>query len=182
MAFEEDVTELVKACKKKNKKAQHALYERYAPKMLGVCLRYTKDRNQAEDILQEGFIKVFLSIETYTFIGSFEGWLRKIIINTALNHIRDNTKYLNYKELSVNMIEIQDTKVDYDSFSVEAMLAALQSLPEGYRAIFNLYEIEGYSHQEIGEIMEISISTSKSQLSKAKQYLKNKLLNKEDFI
>ncbi len=173
---------LITACQQGNKVAYEKIYRKYSPKMFGVSLRYMSNKDEAEDVLQESFVKVFRYINKYTFIGSFEGWIRKIVVNTALNHLRDHARHKNHLEISDTMPETSDLSVDYDSFSVEYMLKALQKLPPGYRTVFNLYEIEGYSHNEISDLLNISVSTSKSQLLKAKRYLQTKLLNKDDLI
>jgi RNA polymerase sigma-70 factor (ECF subfamily) len=175
MIFEE---EIICGCIKGDKKAQKALYDKYSAKMLGVCLRYFKNIDEAEDALQEGFIRVFNNIDKFRNEGSFDGWLRRIIVNTALNYYRSNLKH--YYSIDYDEIEevVEDAKLSFDSLNVEFLLNLIQSLPEGYRLIFNLYEIEGYSHKEIGIMLGISINTSKSQLMKAKKYLQHKLITK----
>jgi len=174
--------EIISGCVKGDKKAQKALYDKYSAKMLGVCMRYFRNVDEAEDALQEGFIRVFNSIGKFRNEGSFDGWIRRIIVNTALNYYKSNLKH--YYAVDYDEIEevIEDTKMVFDSFSVEVLLKVIQSLPEGYRLIFNMYEIEGYSHKEIGELLGISINTSKSQLMKSKKYLQNKLITKENSI
>lgn len=163
--------------------AQKQLYEMFAPKMLGVCMRYMPSRDLAEDVLQDAFIKVFLNIGKYKQQAPIEAWIRRIVVNTALNNIRDHLKKrMNDKEIDDSFVQLQDESVSFESLSMEIMLQALQALPDGYRTVFNLYEIEGYSHKEIGELLEISENTSRSQLAKAKKYLTTRLLKKEDFI
>lgn len=178
-----DIQELIKACVEKKPMAQKQLYELFAPKMLGVCMRYMPSRDLAEDVLHDAFIKVFLNIEKYKQQAPIEAWIRRIVVNTALNNIRDHLKKRkNDTELDNSFLELKDESIDYSRLSVEDMLSALQSLPEGYRTVFNLYEIEGYSHKEIAELLNISENTSRSQLAKAKKYLTTKLLKKEDYI
>ena len=174
--------EIISGCVKGDKKAQKALYDKYSAKMLGVCVRYFKNIDEAEDALQEGFIRIFNNIDKFRNDGSFDGWIRRIIVNTALNHYKSNLKH--YYAIDYNEIEetIEDTKLSFDSLSVEFLLKVIQTLPDGYRLVFNLYEIEGYNHREIGEMLGISINTSKSQLMKAKKYLQNKLITKENVI
>jgi RNA polymerase sigma-70 factor (ECF subfamily) len=170
--------EIISGCVKGDKRAQKALYDKYSAKMFGVCIRYFRSRDEAEDALQEGFIKVFNNIDKFRNEGSFDGWIRRIIVNTALNFYKSNLKHyysVDYQEIEET---IEDTKLNFDNFSVEFLLSIIQSLPEGYRLIFNLYEIEGYNHKEIGEMLGISINTSKSQLMKSKIQLQKKLNKK----
>ncbi len=174
--------EIISGCVKGNKKAQKALYDKYSAKMLGVCIRYFRSIDEAEDALQEGFIKVFNNIDKFRNEGSFSGWIHRIIVNTALNYHKSNLKH--YYAIDYDEIQeaVEDTKLSFDNLSVDFLLKVIQSLPEGYRLIFNLYEIEGYTHKEIGEMLGISINTSKSQLMKAKRYLQKKLITKENVI
>ncbi len=171
--------EIISGCVNGNKKAQKALYDKYSKKMLGVCMRYFRNVDEAEDALQEGFIRIFNSIDKFRNEGSFEGWIRRIIVNTALNYYKSNLKH--YYAVDYNDIEdiVEETEQDFDNFSVDVLLKLIQTLPEGYRLIFNMYEIEGYTHKEIGELLGISINTSKSQLMKSKKYLQNKLLTQK---
>jgi RNA polymerase sigma-70 factor (ECF subfamily) len=167
--------ELVIKCLTNDSGAQELLYRRYASKMLGVCLRYAKNKMEAEDILQEGYIKVFKNLTSYKFEGSFEGWVRRIMVNTAINYYRASIKYV--QSLDDDELNAKDipSAVMNDQLSTKELLKVIQELPEGYRVVFNLYAIEGYSHKEIAEILEISESTSKSQLSRARVALQNKL-------
>ncbi len=175
--------ELINGCKQNDRSIQKSLYEQYAPKMMAVCMRYAKHREEAEDILQEGFMKVFSYINMFRNEGSFEGWIRRTIVNTALNHYKANLKYALHQDYEI--IERQQNKVHInaaiENMTTEYILDTLQKLPEGYKLVFNLYEIEGYSHKEIGEMLNISVNTSKSQLLKAKRYIQTKLLEKQDF-
>jgi len=166
---------LVKKCIKGDARAQRALFEKFAPKMLGVCMRYAKNSDQAEDILQDGFVKVFTKLSNYSGNGSLEGWIRRIIVNTALDEIRRNIKFQN--NISVDDV---DYKLELDSHIVEGLAAEdlmkiINDLPDGYRIVFNMFAIEGYSHKEIAMQLNISENTSKSQYSRARAYLKNKL-------
>ena len=166
---------LVKKCIKGDARAQRALFEKFAPKMLGVCIRYAKNSDQAEDILQDGFVKVFTKLSNYSGNGSLEGWIRRIIVNTALDEIRRNIKFQN--NISVDDV---DYKLELDSHIVEGLAAEdlmkiINDLPDGYRIVFNMFAIEGYSHKEIAMQLNISENTSKSQYSRARAYLKNKL-------
>jgi RNA polymerase sigma factor (sigma-70 family) len=167
--------ELIAGCKDGKRELQKALYKRFSAKMLGVCLRYTKNREEAEDILQEGFIKVFKNLSQYQGAGSFEGWIRKIMVNTALESIR-RTK------LTFSVTEIQDLEDDFkadddvmNKIGVKDLLAMIQDLSKGYQVVFNLYAIEGYQHNEIASMLGISEGTSKSQLARARMILQKKI-------
>ncbi len=166
--------ELVAGCQKGDPFYQRALYERYHRLMFGVCLRYTDNRDDAQDILQEGFIRVFKHIHTFRGTGSFEGWVRRIMVHTSIEHYRRNSRYF-----MVDVKEASDVKLDADAMSAlsrDEILGLVQELPSGYRTVFNLYAIEGYSHQEIADTLGISTGTSKSQLSRAKRLLQEKLI------
>ena len=164
---------LIKKCIKGDIKAQRALFNRFAPKMLGVCLRYAKDKKTAEDVLQEGFVKVFFNIEKFKG-GSLEGWIRKIIVNTSLDEIRKNTKFKN----NVNIEKVkQNEKKNYiiEGLIAQDILNIINKMPSGYKVVFNLFAIEGYSHKEIGKKLGISESTSKSQYFRARNFLQKKI-------
>ena len=170
-----DDNTLVKECLNENPKAQKALFDKFAPKMLSVCLRYMKNTEQAEDVLQDSFIKVFLNIGNYNNSGVLEGWIRRIIVNTCLDELKKNKKLL----LNVSVEEVE-YKLESNDFVQEQMMAddllkLIQSMPEGYRVIFNMFAIEGYAHQEIATKLGISESTSKSQYLRARAYLKNRI-------
>lgn len=155
--------------------AQNELYHRYAPKLWGVCLRYAKNRMSAEDILQEGFIRIFTYLDKYSGEGSFEGWLRRIMVNTAINYYKKNLKTgkeMEYTEVFAAKSYEPDA---ISQISNEEVLGLVQELPDGYRTVFNLYVVEGYSHRDIGEMMGISENTSKSQLSRARNLLQEKI-------
>jgi len=169
--------ELIERCVKQDLQAQEELYRRFAPKMYGVCLRFARNRMEAEDILQDGFIKVFKHMSDYRFEGVFEGWVRRTFINTAINF---------YKKKSKDLIEINSEKIELsgsteaniiEAINASELLQLIQELPEGYRLVFNLHIIEGYSHKEIGQMLNISENTSKSQLSRARTTLQN-IINK----
>jgi RNA polymerase sigma-70 factor (ECF subfamily) len=173
------IDELVKRCKANERKAQEMLYKQFASKMLGVCLRYATDRMEAEDMLQNGFIKVFNKIEDYRGEGSFEGWMRRIMVHSSIEYYRKYHKM-------VQVVDIEDaaghTSVDAQATSTLAaneLMALIQQLAPGYRIVFNLYAIEGYSHREIAEITGISEGASKSQLSRARSVLKEQIVKME---
>ena len=170
-----DDTTLVIECVKGNIRAQRELFDRYAQKMLGVCMRYTKNTEQAEDILQDGFIKVFNKLKDFKNEGSLEGWIRRVMVNTALDQIRKNGKLLG----DINIDDV-GYKIENNAFTLEKMMAEdlmklVRSMPEGYKVVFNMFAIEGYSHGEIAKTLGISENTSKSQYSRARTYLKERL-------
>jgi len=161
---------LVQKCIKGNQLAQNELFNKYYRLMLGICLRYANDREEAKEILQEGFIKVFRSIESFKFEGNLISWIKRIIINTAID------KYRKLTTQPVSVTLEPTSSIDYDEniidkLNADDLLACINQLPLGYRTVFNLFVIEGYSHKEIGEKLNISEGTSKSQLFKAKQLL-----------
>ncbi len=172
MYSEED---LLTGCLKNDSKAQEEFYKRFAPKMYGVCLRFANNKLQANDILQEGFIKVFLNLSTFRREGSLEGWVRRTIINTAINLYKKTAKHL--KVVEIDKTDIQDDREEsvLDKMTRDELLKMINELPVGYRMVFNLNVMEGYSHKEIGELLKISENTSKSQLSRARQTLQKKL-------
>ncbi|CAN5185297.1 RNA polymerase sigma factor [soil metagenome] len=166
---------LIDACIKNKSAAQKELFERFSSKMFTICLRYIKDASEAEDVLITGFMKVFEKLNQFQFQGSFEGWIRKIIINEALGYIRQHKTLF----LEVDIDRIDKGFLVPDSLEEEDLLVMIQNLPIGYRTIFNLYAIEGYSHKEIADLMGINENTSKSQLSRARTILKKMLLEHE---
>ncbi len=171
-------TDIIKACKKQNAQAQRLLYDRFSQSMLGLCRRYISGEMEAEDVMIKGFMKVFSKIDMYEGNGSFEGWIKRIMINESLGFIRKNKAM--YLETD---IEVADQEPDFDKLSntleAQDLLKMINELPSGYKTIFNLFAIEGYSHKEIGELLGISENTSKSQLSRARLNLQNKLLETE---
>lgn len=169
-----DHEELIRGCKNGNRSAQEKLFKLYAGKMLGVCVRYFQDRVEAEDVLQDGFIKVFQKIDSFRNDGSFEGWIRKIMVNTALEQYRKNKNLY----AVVDAEEVQEDLTEnflIESMDAKYLLKLIHELPSGYKAVFNLYAIEGYGHKEIAELLGISEGTSKSQLARARALLKKKL-------
>lgn len=173
-----DEAALIDECIRHRRKAQFTLYERYASTMLIVCLRYSKNREEAEDLMQEGFLKVFDKIATFRGQGSLEGWIRRIMVNNALNYLKSK-KLLFVEEdpqrLGDQLPDDHPADAAEELYTPEAMLRAVQELPDGYRIVFNLYVFEGYSHKEVAESLGISENTSKSQLSRARRYLRNYL-------
>lgn len=172
MVTEQDI---IKGCMAGKREFQKKLYETFSGKMFYVCLRYCKNREEAEDVLQDAFIKVFKHIGTFKFEGSFEGWVRRIMVNTAIEHIRKNKNTHAFDDVE-NMVESPESELDITGkLNERELLKMVHMLPDGYRAVFNMYAIEGYSHKEIAETLGIAEGTSKSQLSKAKEFLKTLL-------
>ncbi|MBL7858786.1 MAG: sigma-70 family RNA polymerase sigma factor [Cyclobacteriaceae bacterium] len=172
--------ELIKGCRGRNRNAQRQLYDMYSSRMYGLCYRYVKDSMEAEDVLVTAFMKVFDKIEQFKNEGSFEGWIRRIVVNESLTYLRRNKSMYVETEL-----EQADREPNLDNLSdhleAEDLLKMIQELPTGYRIVFNLYAIDGYSHKEIAEQLGISENTSKSQLSRARTYLQ-KMLADNDWI
>lgn len=165
---------LITGCRKGKTSAQRDLYNRFAPKMMGVCMRYIHDREEAEHVMIGGMVKVFEKIDQFNGEGSFEGWIRRIMVNESLMYIRKS------KNMSLEVdIETVDREPNYhqleETLEANDLLMLVGELPVGYRTVFNLFAIEGYNHQEIAEMLEISENTSKSQLSRARKYLQNRL-------
>ena len=168
--------ELIHRCINNDGKAHQEFYDRFAPKMYGVCLRFTKNRMEADDILQDGFVKVFTNLKTFRGEGSLEGWIRRTIVNTAINLFKKNAKHKNDQDISTADFngKYQPSGI-LDKLSVEELLVLINDLPTGYRMVFNLNVIEAYTHKEISQLLDISENTSKSQLSRARQKLQKKL-------
>ena len=174
---------IIDGCRAGRQSAFRELYDKYASPMLGVCFRYSKNRDDAEDILQEGFIKVFQKIDKYKGIGSFEGWIRRIMVNTAINHYKANLKYAYHEEFTDrNKIGTVNNEAEKyfveESVSKNEIMGIVQKLPDGYRLVFNMYVIDGLTHKEIALDLGVSENTSKSQLSKARRMLRNLITEK----
>jgi RNA polymerase sigma factor (sigma-70 family) len=170
--------EIVTGCIQKNPIAQKNLYDKFSRKMMGVCLRYSESQEEAEDVLQNGFVTVFQNIASFKGMGSFEGWVRKIMVNTALTNIRKNKKLKQNVSLDNVSFMLPSSNQVADNFAANDLLKLIQTLPTGFRTVFNLYAIEGYSHKEIGDLLNISEGTSKSQYSRAKAHLQKMLPNR----
>lgn len=165
---------LVKKCIRKDPAAQKELYQRFSPALMAVCYRYAPDRDAAEDMLQEGFIKIYQKLDRYNFKGSLEGWMRRIVVNTAIDILRKNKHQ--QKETDIEDAygeEVSDDAID--SLELEYLFNLIQNLPDGYRVVFNMYAVEGYSHKEIGMKLGISESTSRSQYTRARSLLKKRM-------
>lgn len=165
---------LVARCQKRESSAQLELYKTFSSKMFGVCLRYAKDYHAAEDLLQEGFVKVFKNIDKFRGEGSFEGWVRRIFINTSIEHYRKQVRMYPIQANEPSEFDHYEERT-MDHLLEEDILKLVQELSPGYRTVFNLYVIEGYSHREIAEMLNISEGTSKSQLARARYILQTKV-------
>ena len=172
----DSIENIIEGCRRKKPQAQRLLYEKYSAQMFGVCLRYAGSKEDAQDILHEGFLKIFEKIGQFEARGSFEGWIRKIMVNTALEKYRSQYK----------TVRMEDDKREYDkytsedftdSITVSELLLMIRELSPQYRIVFNMYAIEGYSHKEISELLHISEGTSKSNLSRARYILQEKVKN-----
>ena len=171
-------TDLIKGCIKGNAQCQRMLFEQYAGKMMSVCLRYANDTMEAEDIMQDGFIKVYQYLHQFKFEGSFEGWIRRIIVNTAIRHLEK--KKIQFKDIDESGANAP--KLDpyaYAHLGQDDLMKLISQLPDGYRIVFDLNVIEGYSHEEIGVMLGIEASTSRSQLVKARRMLQNQIIKLE---
>lgn len=173
----ENLQKILAECKKGNRLAQRALYEHFKEKMFAVCLRYADNREDAEDFLQEGFVKVFRDLHQFQGLGSFEGWVRRVIVNVALQHLKKQKNMLPTFELDARAtMPDEDTSVfEADEDMAVALISLMQKMPAGFRTVLNLYVLEGFSHAEIADMLGISVGTSKSQLNRAKTFLKNLL-------
>jgi RNA polymerase sigma-70 factor (ECF subfamily) len=160
--------QLLQGCIRNDASAQKGLYDKFSRKMFGVCLRYASNREEAEDLLQEGFVKVFQNLSSFNSEGSFEGWIRRIMVNTALDFIRRQKLVWSDQEIEDDQLSGDDTM---EKLGVNELLKLINALPPGFRTVFNLYAIEGYQHKEIGQLLGISENTSKSQFARARTQL-----------
>lgn len=172
--------ELIDKCLQGNQRAQKALFEKFSRKMMSVCMRYVSDREQADDVLQDGFVKVFSHLNSFKREGSFEGWIRRTMINTSLDYIRKKQKLNLDVDISEADYLVGEEETSLGKMRVEELMAIIQEMPTGYRMVFNLYVIEGYTHQEIGEELGVTESTSKTQFRKARAYLMNIIGEREN--
>jgi RNA polymerase sigma-70 factor (ECF subfamily) len=164
--------QLIKNCKRKDAKAQEELYKRYASALFSICLKYSPNYADAEDTLQDSFIVIFDKVGQYSGKGSFEGWLKRVTINTALQRYRKQSVLDIINEENIREVDIE---VDEESIPLDFLLRIIQELPDRYRLVFNLYVLDGYSHKEIANMLEISEGTSKSNLARARNVLKDKI-------
>lgn len=176
-----DDKRLIKKCLRNERFAFEELYKRFSAKMFGLCLRYARNYHDAEDLLHDGFIRVIERLKDFRSEGSFEGWMRKVMVTTAINYYRKNIA--GHYDVDIADIPQEDILVEniYSYLSTKELMDYVQKLPDGYRMVFNLYVIEGYKHHEIAEIMNISENTSKSQLMKARRCLMKSLKETEEY-
>jgi RNA polymerase sigma factor (sigma-70 family) len=167
-----DLKELINDCKNNNRKAQEQLYRLYSGKLFAVCLKYSRNYTEAQDNLQDGFLIIFQKIGQYSFKGSFDGWLKRVMINNVLQQYRNQT-FLSL--VNEDIAEDYEIELDEDNISLDYLLRIIQELPDRYRLVFNLYVIDGYSHAEIAEMLQINIGTSKSNLARGRMILKEKI-------
>ncbi|MEK6615873.1 MAG: sigma-70 family RNA polymerase sigma factor [Bacteroidota bacterium] len=184
--YNKQVFEIIEGCGKGDRKCQQIVYERFYGKMLGACMRYSKNREEARDILQDGFIKVFTNIKQYEASGSFEGWIKTIIVNTAIDFIRKSKRTIQFVnsdyEIENAFFKItEEEDNEYSNISANEIMEAVQQLPTAYRTVFNMFFVDGFSHKEIAAQLGINEGTSKSNLWKAKMNLK-KVLGKKKVI
>ena len=171
-----DEKDIIEGCCRNERKAQKALYERYASVLLGVCIRYSGRRDEAEDILQDGLIKVYFNIRDFAGKGSFINWMKKIMVNTAITHYHRNLKHHYHQDIEdIREMDISGMEFGTAEFTRDELLKVIKDLPDGYRMVFNLYAIEGYKHKEIADLLEVDVNTSKSQYSRAKSLIRKKL-------
>ena len=184
----EHLKELISGCVKNDRRSQEELFKLFYGKMLGVCMRYARDRDTAEEMLQEGFIKIFDKLEAFDYKGSFEGWIRRIVSNTAIDNIRKSKKNPlltdNDEDFKLGGSDpmVENEELQFVGLKAEIAIEAIQNLSPAYRAVFNLHVMEEYTHKEIAEILGISEGTSKSNLSKAKMNLQRTLKEKFEKI
>ncbi|MDR1129571.1 MAG: sigma-70 family RNA polymerase sigma factor [Prevotellaceae bacterium] len=168
--------QLIKECIKKDIRAQKQLYEKYASLMMSVCLRYVKDKDIAQNLLQDGFIKLFDKIHTYSGKGSFVGWMRKIFVNTSLEYLRHNDVLKHSMDIDVAFNIESEDESPIDKISADELMKCITELPDGFRTVFNMFAIEGYSHAEIAEMLGIQEGTSRSQYARARTLLQQKIM------
>jgi RNA polymerase sigma-70 factor (ECF subfamily) len=167
--------EIIDGCLRNEPYFQKILYDKYAKKMYGICLRFAKNRYEADDILQEAFVKIFKNLSRFTHSGSFEGWIRRTFVNTSINYYKKHSKYNQTQNIDEQWDLSSNLENPVQKISAEDLLTLINELPDGYRMVFNLFIIEGYSHGEISEMMGISEGTSKSQLARARKTLQRKI-------
>ena len=171
--------ELILGCLKNDRQCQKSIFEYYAGRMMTLCLRYARHHMEAEDILQDGFIKIFQNLDQYKFEGSFEGWMKRIMVNIAIEAYRKKSRSLLLVSIDDHQI-YNESNIDFNRLAVQDLMRMVQGLADGYRMVFNLYAIEGYSHKEIAEMLGISEGASKSQLSRARALLRQEILKMEE--
>lgn len=173
----DEIRQIIDGCVRAEKRWQDVLYKKYASLLYGICLRYAKNKMEAEDVLQEVFVKIYTNVKSYHHDGSFEGWLRRIAVNTSITQYRKNLKHA-YQEDVDDLVSRKNDPVEFEDleYTAEELMLCINKLPPGYKTVFNLYVVEGFMHKEIADMLEIDVNTSKSQLSRAKTYLQRELL------
>ncbi|MFZ5941415.1 MAG: RNA polymerase sigma factor [Bacteroidota bacterium] len=170
-------TDILSGCVRQQPKAQRELFDKYGASLLGICMRYAASREEAEDVLQEGFVKIFNNITAFKGEGSLMAWMRRIVINTAITHYHRTLKHRYHSDISVvKEREFDEPYFGESDFTHEELWKVIQSMPDGYRMVFCLYAIDGYKHREIADLMKIDENTSKSQYSRARRWLQERLL------
>ncbi len=167
------LSKLIKSCVKQNRKAQQQLYEMYKKPLFALCLKYCTNEAEAEDNLQDAFVEIFLNIKKYKGEGNFEGWMKRITINKAIQKFKSS---ISTKEIDAKMFPVVEDEIEPPPVSMDKLLELIQELPNQYRIVFNLFELDDYSHKEIAQMLSISEGTSKSNLHKAKVILQNKII------
>jgi len=180
LGVDSEILRLINLCKKGDRKAQFDLYGRYSGLLFAVALRYTNTKIDAEDVVQNSWVKIFSKLDSFSENNSFEGWMRRIVVNTAITLYRKNQKHAH----QIDIADVHATPRDLEAskkcdFTRDELERAIARLPEGYGLVFKLYVIDGYKHKEIAEMLDIEVNTSKSQLSRAKKYLQNQLCHME---
>ena len=170
----ESESDIIEGCILGNPRMQRMLYEKFSPKMYALCIRYAGNTDDAQDILQDGFVKVFGNIARFKGTGSFEGWIRRIIVNTAIEHFRKKNTLQVIDEHTENQLADDHTNI-FNLFEAKELLEIIKSMPAGYRTVFNLYAVEGYTHKEIATMMNLTEGTSKSQYARAKNWLQERI-------
>lgn len=167
---------MIEGCVRGEKRWQDALYKKFSSLLYGICLRYAKNKMDAQDALQEVFVKIYNNIHSYHHDGSFEGWLRRIAVNTSITHYRKNLKHAFQEDID-EVVKGNEDPLSFEDleFTREELMSCIEKLPAGYKTVFNLYLIEGFMHKEIADMLDIDVNTSKSQLSRAKTYLQKEL-------
>ena len=185
MSETKELQNLIEGCLKGDRRAQQAVYRKYYGKMKAVCMRYTRDADQASDVLQEGFLKVFMQIDRFTGVGSFEGWIRRIMVNLSIDRFRKlkhdflaSGELIDAEKTGASDEELDEHDDDYLDITPEQIIDAMQQLTPAYRTVFNLFVFEDYTHQDIAEALNISVGTSKSNYAKAKKNIR-RLLEKQ---
>jgi RNA polymerase sigma-70 factor (ECF subfamily) len=172
----DEIKDIIEGCVRGEKRSQDLLYRKFASLLYGICLRYAKNKMEAEDVLQEVYVKIYNNISSYHHDGSFEGWLRRIAVNTSITYYRKNLKHAFQEDID-DVVQHKNDPLQFDDleFTQEELMNCIGKLPTGYKTVFNLYVIEGFMHKEIADMLSIDVNTSKSQLSRAKSHLQKEL-------